>query len=113
MMPRGSGEYHRISPRATAIGHQPLAYADQSGSTAIMPAAIVVNRRPALVCRLSFVVCRLPWTMDRALSAKHQYRAVPVGGNVSTRRRATHTEPASFRSPENGGMHSRCRMEGG
>ena len=36
-MPRGSGEYQRISPASTAIGNQPLAYADTSRSDGIMP----------------------------------------------------------------------------
>src|SRR5688500_6885795 len=36
MMPRGSGENHRISPPSTAMGNQPLAYADSSSSLGII-----------------------------------------------------------------------------
>src|SRR5437899_3290042 len=38
MTPRGSGEYQRISPGATAIGNQPLAYASRSVAAEITPA---------------------------------------------------------------------------
>ena len=35
-MPRGSGEYQRISPGDTAIGNHPLAYALMSASVGII-----------------------------------------------------------------------------
>src|SRR5881392_3420751 len=57
MMPRGSGEYQRISPSSTAMGNHPLLYADTSSSDGIMRglaqdengAARVIDERPCQI----------------------------------------------------------------
>jgi hypothetical protein len=50
MIPRGSGEYQRISPPSSAMGNQPLLYADTSNSDGIMT-ALAENERCA-PCKL-------------------------------------------------------------